>query len=106
MITPKLDLPAGEAAKAAGVNQVIQNNAVWAAAVRGVMNQMPTGTEFTADDLRVRCYEAGVSNPAHQNGWGAFFRAAHQQGLIEWVGDTKATIKSSHARKLGRWRVA
>lgn len=61
--------------------------------------------EITSDDVHALMVARGVSEPTHPNAWGAAFRKAATQGLIE---DTGRAVKSArpeaHSRRIPVWR--
>lgn len=86
-----------------GVDAAIENRDPWwwSCAMSALHAEARTGREFAADTLTD---EYGVDAPDHPNRWGALFRAAHAEGVIEPVGYRPSRRPSRAGGACRTWR--
>ena len=89
----------GERLKQEGTARVLCNtNNDWKDGVAKIIYEMPTGSEFTGEDIRFKAISV-VGYPKHHNAWGAVIRTARVRKYIvptgEWV---NSVDPRSHAR--------
>lgn len=59
---------------------------------------------FTSNDFRNFIEGAGVNGPADARGYGALFRRAQVEGLIESIGVVRTTRRAAHKRPVRVWQ--
>jgi hypothetical protein len=89
-----------------GIRRVLDNtNPMWrrqyASCVQHWLQQLPVGTEFTGEDLRL-CAQPIIGNPHHHNVWGGMasqmIHAWLKANLIKSAGMAAAHAPRAHAR--------
>lgn len=90
----------GEALRDEGMARVSEGEARQAWLARGVdvIEQIGTGTVFSADDLHDE-----IGEPPHPNLWGPLFNRAKAEGLIRVTGYAPSYRRSRHAALTRLW---
>ena len=96
----------GEALKAAGMAQVLENaGTAFVDRACAVVQKVHGGQQILAEDWRITCQEHGVT-PHHVNGWGALTSSMARRGIIRATGQyVKANSKRNHSHPYQLWEV-
>jgi hypothetical protein len=97
----------GEKLMREGVERVWKNELVpWKErALEAIMDTAIHNDIFTADDVRDWADDTGLEEPHHPNAWGAAFRVAILNGVMERTGRfVKSRRPNQHARMVPQYR--
>ena len=100
------DAAAAAEARDKGIGLVEAHHGAQVERILGLIGILALGqSEITCDDVHKLMAERGVTEPAQPNAWGAAFRKAALQGLIEDSGRAvKSARPEAHARRIPVWR--
>lgn len=105
-MTDQLSLLDGPTRKARGAARVLDNEDTrWREAVDRLLVELAdTGQPFTIEHLRDKALLVGLSDPHHDNVWGAVINAAARRKVIVKTGQwRKAHRASRHAAEVREW---
>lgn len=69
----------------------------------GFISDIPKGTNFQAEDVRLVAIDCGLPKPPSARAWGGIMRKAQKMKLIKSVGTQQTTLPRAHHAIANVW---